>query len=224
MKKLLIAIGTLALVLQNAPAQTLFTTENDFTGWSGTGFTATSTSSVDLDGGTINGLGNTTAAGATGTAGSLSLTWGSGTYDNIDSPGEQGNAAFLSALEQASTLTYEYTTPPAGTGSYFQLGLVLNYQGGFDQLFPASTANLGGGVTEATFNFSTEASTLTAAQSTDGGSFSYFQLGVIYNSNYNTDTPFTLDDIAVTPAPEPGMMELFGLGVLGLMKFARRRS
>ncbi len=62
--------------------------------------------------------------------GSLSLQWVSGTYDYgvAYSPGEQGNAAFLSALENASTLTFDYTTPPAGTGNYFGLGIVVNAQ------------------------------------------------------------------------------------------------
>ena len=225
MKKLIIlSIGAFAFAIQNLPAQSLFTTTNDFVGWSSSSLTATPTASVDLDGASVNGLGNTVDPGSAGTPGSLSLVWQSGTYDYIYSPGEQGNALFLSALENASTLTFDYTTPPAGTGNYFSLGLVLNYQSEFDQLTPASTTSLGGGVTQATFNFGAEASKLASQQAGDGGSFTYFQLGVIYNSNYNTATPFNVDGFAVTPAPEPGALALFGLCALGFLKFPGRRG
>ena len=222
-----LSIGTVALFSQSALAQSLFTTANDFTGWTagGSSFTVASTSATDLDGATVNGLGNTTAAGGTGTAGSLSMQWVSGTYDFAAySPGEQGNAAFLSALENATTLTFDYTTPPAGTGNYFGLGIVLNYQNGFDQLCPASTTSLGGGVTQATVNWSTEAATLISAQASNGGGFSYFQFGVIYNSNYTpTGTPFTVDNFEVTPAPEPATLALAGLGGASLLLMRHRR-
>ena len=52
-----------------AQAQTsLFTTTDDFVGSSDASFVSTPTSTFDVDGSTINGLGNTTAPGATGTA------------------------------------------------------------------------------------------------------------------------------------------------------------
>lgn len=225
MKKLLLtSLGTLALVLPNAPAQSLFTTSNDFVASASSQFMVAPTSAVDLDGATINGLGNTNAAGLPGTPGSASLTWVSGSFDYVFfSPGEQGNAPFLAALEGASALTFDFTTPPAGTGNYFQLGLVVNYQGGFDQLFPASTINLGGGVTQATISFASEAGTIAAAQAGNGGSFSYFELGVIYNSNFNTSTAFNIDNFQAVPVPEPSVMALFSLGALGLSGFARRR-
>jgi len=222
-----LSIGTVTLFSQGALAQSLFTTANDFSGWTadGTTFTVASTSATDLDGATVNGLGNTTAPGATGTGGSASLQWLSGTFDYAAySPGEQGNAAFLAALENASTLTFDYTTPAAGTGNYFQPGIVLNYENGFDQLFPASTTSLGGGVTQATINWSSEAATLISKQASNGGSFSYFQLGVIYNSNYTpTGTPFNVDGIEVTPAPEPGTIALAGLGGASPLWFRRRK-
>ena len=222
-----LSIGTAALFSQDALAQSLFTTANDFAGWTadGTTFTVASTSATDLDGATVNGLGNTTAAGGAGTAGSLSMQWISGTYDYATySPGEQGNAAFLSALENATTLTFDYTTPPAGTGNYFGLGIVVNAQGRFDQLFPASTTSLGGGVSQATINWSSEAATLIAQQASNGGGFSYFQLGVIFNSNFTpTGDPFNVDNFQVTPAPEPATLALAGLGGAGMLLMRRRR-
>jgi len=158
---LLASLGAGLILARSAAAQSvLFTTADDFTGWSGGGFTDTASTATDLDGSSVNGLGNPSAAGATGTAGSLSMQWTSGTYDYAAySPGEQGNAAFLSALENGTSLTFDYTTPPPGAGNYFGLGIVVNYAGGFDQLFPSSTTSLGGGVTQATVDWSTEAAT-----------------------------------------------------------------
>jgi hypothetical protein len=223
-----LSLGITALFSQAALAQSLFTTANDFAGWAAgdASFTAASSTGVDLDGSAVNGVGNTSAAGSAGTAGSLSLQWVSGTYDFAAySPGEQGNAAFLTALENASTLTFDFTTPPAGTGNYFGLGIVLNYQNGFDQLFPASTSSLGGGISQATVNWSSEAATLISKQASNGGSFGYFQFGVIFNSNYTpTGTPFNMDNFQVTPAPEPGTLALAGLGGASLFLFRRRHS
>jgi hypothetical protein len=226
MKKVIfLSVGVAAILMQSASAQTsLFTTTGDFASGSGSIIVAPTTS-VDYDGSTINGLGNTTAPGGAGTAGSESLTWVSGSYDYAYfSPGEQGNAPFIAALENASTFTFDYQTPPPGTGSYFQLNLVLNYQGGFDTL-SGTTTSLGGGWTQNAINFTSEAASLIAAQAANGGGFSYFQLGVNYNSNYNTpSSPFSVDNFTVTPAPEPTTLALIGLGAVGLMAIRRRKA
>jgi hypothetical protein len=225
MKKnlLFLFIGAAAIAAQIGSAQTeLFTTTNDFIGGSGSIILAPTTG-VDYDGSAINGLGNNTAPGGTGIAGSESLTWVSGTYDYAYYANENGNAAFLAALESASTLSYDYTTPAAGTGNYFQLNLQLNYQGGFDTL-SGTTTSLGGGWTQDTINFSTEAAHLAAIQASNGGGFSYFQVGINYNSNYNLpSSPFSIDNIQVTTVPEPTSLALLGLGA-GVVLFRRRNS
>jgi hypothetical protein len=228
MKRILaLSGGALAFLVQTASAQTttLLTTTNDFLSSSSSEFIALPNSDADLDGSGINGLGNTTAPGAAGTPGSVGLTWQSGTFDSVMlTPGEQGNAAFLNALETAGTLSFDYTTPEAGEGTYFQLGLVLNYQGEFDQLF-GTTTDLGEGVTQTTIDFTAESAKLISQQALDEGSFSYFQLGVVYNSNFDApDSPFTVDNFQVMAAPEPATYAMMGAGLAGLMMIRRRRS
>jgi hypothetical protein len=50
---------------------------------------------------------------------------------------------------------------------------------------------------------------------------SYFQLGLIYNSNYNTPTPFTVDNIRAS-IPEPTSVGMIAAGVAGAIGLRRR--
>jgi hypothetical protein len=185
---------------------TLFTTQEDFTGWSGSQLTL-APSSTDLDANPTNGVGNTTSAGSAGTPGSLAVTWVSGSYDNNEfSPGEQGNAAFRTAIglpatgassgTVTGTIKMDYTKPTTGVGTYFQLGMLVNCDNNFGQFFGNETAD-GGGVFTATIPFTINTSNLT-----------YFQLGLIYNSTYTPSAPFYVDNIRIqdnnNPPPTPG--------------------
>jgi len=136
-----------------------------------------------------------------------------------------GLPSVISALENASSFSFEYTQPAsAGTGNYFQLPLLLNYQNGYDQL-SGTSVSLGDGLYQETIPFTSEAAHLVSVQASNGGSFSYFNLGIIYNSNWNAPgSSFLVDDFTVTPAPEPGSLALLGMGALGLAGFARRRQ
>jgi len=87
-------------------------------------------------------------------------------------------------------ITFDFTQPPPGTGNYFGLGLVLNYDGNFGQFFGTAIDN-GNGTFTATIPYTINAH----------GPLSYFQLGLIYNSNFDTAAPFTVDNIAVVPEP-----------------------
>jgi hypothetical protein len=209
-----LAIG--ALTAGRSPGAVLFTTQGDFTGWgdNGSGSLTAAPTSTDLDGSSVNGVGN---VGGVGGPGALAVTWHSGNFDYLYSPGEQGNAAFLSALDTTGTVFVDYTTPPPGTGNYFQLQLVLNYANAFDQFSPSSgPVDLGGGVSEQAISYTL---------SHPASSYSYFQFGVIYNSNYNTSTPFTIDNIhtpAAVQLPEPATAGV--LAVVGAAMLARRRA
>ena len=219
--RLYAGVAALVMVLQStaALAASLFTTQEDFTGWNGSPqMTATGVASGSIGSNTTNGLGNTTAPGSPGTDGSLQLVWNSGAFNYIFSPGEQGNAPFLAALGTtasatatpgAGTITFDFTQPPPGTGNYYQLGLVLNYDGNFGQFF-GTTVDNGNGTFTTTIPYTIAAH----------GSLTYFQLGVIYNSNFNTATPFTVDNIAVVP--EPAAL-WFGAAVVGIGALRRRR-
>ncbi len=179
----------------------LFTTQQDFTptfsgGESTPQFVnVAAVASPDFDNSSINGLGNPTGnAGGSGTPGSLSATWNTDTYDFLFSAGEQGNPAFLSALGTNGTIKFDFTQPPAGTGNYFQLGLVLNYNDAFDQFF-GNTVDNGNGTYTNTINY---------ALSNPQASYTYFQLGIIYNSNFNTNIPFYVDNIRLHVDPIRG--------------------
>jgi len=195
---------------------TLFTTQQDFSGWNNSSI-VTSASSVDIDGNPINGA---ASGGGAGTAGSLQAVWNNGAFDYFYGPGEQGNTAFLAALGTSATgdggftaatgtLKVDYTKPPPGTGNYFQLGLVFNYSNNFGQFFGTETDN-GNGTFTATIPY-----TINAVSSPQ---FTYFQVGLIYNSNYNTNTPFNIDNLRVVPEPAT-----IGLLALGALVSVRRR-
>lgn len=187
-----------------ASAQTLFTTQEDFTGWSGANLTLTAdTASLDAD--ATNGLGNTTAAGAAGTSGSLSVTHVSGAYNAFTSPGEQDNVAFLAALGSGGELAVDFTTPTdaTGTGNYFGLLLHFNYDGTWAQISPTTSSTVGN-VTTNVYDYTINV--------TD---YSYFQLGLIYNSNF-TEGTFTVDNIRIVP--EPASLALMACGGLSLLR------
>jgi hypothetical protein len=171
----------------------LFTTSDDFSQW-GTNGNANITlgaSPIDLDGVGTNGLGNTSHPLASGTPGSLAVTWsaGGGNYGFFYGPGEQGNPNFLSALGSSGTLAVDYTAPAPSSGTYFQIGLVLNYTGNFGQFFGTSVDDgrqvNGNEVFTATIPYTVNTA----------GSYSYFQPGLIYNSDSTTYTPFNIDNI-----------------------------
>ncbi|HEY1629581.1 MAG TPA: PEP-CTERM sorting domain-containing protein, partial [Tepidisphaeraceae bacterium] len=158
--------------------------------------------------------------GGAGVAGAMSVVVGQAFDNTIRSPGEQGNAAFLTALHTNPQVSFDFTlpaTPPAVTNAFFQLGIVINSSDGFGQDFPLATdpaiVDLGNG-------FMRETVTIPAAQlasATPG----FFQFGILINTNFGTGTAFTVDNIQ-TVTPEPASLGLFAIG--GLLGMRRRRA
>src|SRR5258708_3134959 len=87
-----------------------FTTVDDFTGWTGSGFSLSTVTSPDLDGLGINGVGNTTQAGGSGTAGSLRLFETSPFNGSALAlgPNQKTNSAFMSTLLSSGSATLKY--------------------------------------------------------------------------------------------------------------------
>ena len=225
--------------MQNAQAQqTLFTTYDDFAGWSGSsGTTAGQSTAWDFDGSTINGLGNNGNAGGAGTAGSLSIQGppaGNVWTDVAWSPGEAWLPLFMHAVDPGSLAAYSaesgygpgttvansgvlqmtYTFPDNEGGSYFQLGVAFNYDGNWNAFFGSS-------VSYATVN-GQDTTTVDIPYTINAVSagITYFSMGIIYNSDYSPVLPFYVDNIQVIP--EPSTAALVGLGALGLAMLRRR--
>jgi len=240
MKKLVfLSIGMLAIALQPAAnAQTsLFTTYDDWSQWSAAnGTTVSADNTWSADASTINGLGNSTAPGATGTSGSLSITWAAatGNYNELaTAPYEGGSQAFLSAVDPGSSVSgntavagtgifyLDYSLPDNEGGTYFQMGILMQYaaNGYYGAFFSSSTTDLG-----FTDPNGEEVYQATIPYTFSAGQFNGFGFGIMYNSNYSPALPFHVDSISVSAAPEPGTIALIGMGLSGLMLLRRRQS
>lgn len=239
MKKLVFSIGMLAFTLSpvaNAQNVSLFTTYDDFSQWSlSGGTTITPDPTWSADNNAVNGLGNLSNAGGAGTSGSLSIQYGptTGNFNSIASaPGEGGNSIFLSAIDPGSSgnnsatwagnIYLDYSLPDNEGGTYFQLGVLLQYSadGYYQQFFPA------GSDTDLGFQDSNgeEVFQATIPYTITAGQFNGFGFSVMYSSNYQPLFPFHVDDIQVQAAPEPTTFALMGLGLAGAALVRRARK
>jgi hypothetical protein len=189
-------------------------------------------------GGSIN-------VGGSSAAGSLSVTWGSsvGSYGYpAFSPGEAYNPSFMHTIDPGSLAAYSaesgygqgttvaytgtinmvYTKPDdeSGGGGYFQLGIVLNYNGNFGQFFGGPETSLGMVDGQPAY----EVSVPYTINAGGPANLNYFMLGVIYNSNYQPVLPFNIDSISVVPVPEPSSLAFAALGGLCMFRVVRRRK
>jgi len=227
-----IAIFALLSCAGTASAQILFTTQGDFSTWSSdnTSVWTSTTSATDLDGVTINGLGNTTTPGASGTAGSLAVTLVNGFGGGQITTPESANTPFTTLLGQANSITIEYSTPTTPSyGTYFSVPQLFIQGGGgvgYNDI-GATSSTTAGGITTATYDISSLLSSTIATDSLSGQSgFGYylnFGIGENYNSDYQGST-LNVDAITanVAAAPEPSSVLLMGFGVLMLLIIGRR--
>jgi len=181
-----------------AGGRTLWTTQEDFTGWSAGNAGEQSLAPVatpDSDGSSTNGSANYTAPGAAGTAGSQSVTWSSGTFNYFYSTDLGANTSLQTYMGTQGVIKFDYTYPQIHVGSYFSLGAVLNYDTApyanfyFQQFFGtnSATANANG--------FNTTTIDYTGFLPTTAKD--YFQIGVIYNSDYSPLDPYYVDNFHV---------------------------
>jgi hypothetical protein len=222
----LVVSGTILGGIASTWAQELYTTQEDFTGWSdnsgNVNFTPGPNSAFSTDSSSTNGLGNPSNAGGAGTSGSITETRiGGGNYDFFYSQGAS-SMAFLAALGTSNNggagytaasgvIEFDYVPPSTGGGTFFQLGIVLNYNNNFGQFFGGAPVNNGTYFTQDipyTINSTTSAN--------------YFQLGLIWNSDFPNGSTITIDNIHVVP--EPASLALLGFGGLGLIGMVIRRQ
>lgn len=223
MKKIiLLTFGMFASALLSAHAQNMimFTTADDMTNRNnGTGaLTFQSTNAVDLDGVTVNGIGNE-IPGATSIGGSLQVSpivpsnWGVNGGPVWDVIGVNG--AILTALDgpdaaygsplpaQTGTMYVDYTLPDHSlAGSYFALGIFIQYDGNWGlggqdwspvDLGPVSTPSGTQEKYRATIPYT--------INSTGANNLSYFSVGFWMFTDYEGTNSWYIDNISVAPLP-----------------------
>lgn len=200
-----------------APRVSLFTTTNDFAEFTaGGGDLILATNDWDFDMNITNGLGDTSAPGAIGNAGSLLIDWSSleTGYGSVASgPDEETNAVFMEAIDpgcntgtEASVAAYgnlymDYSMPDnSGGGNYFQLGIGLGYNadGYYQNFFPSSTKDLG-----IQDNSGYEVYEATIPYTITPGYYYGFNPWIAVNSNYQPTNGFHVDNITVSSAQAP---------------------
>ena len=212
-----ISVVPLPVEVIPAPVTNLFSTFDDFSDWTAAGGDLVQGDDTwSTDGAIINGLGNTTAAGDTGTAGSLLVYWSSletgyGTIANA--PDQGGNAAFLQAIDpgcdpasSTSVAAYgyiymEYSKPDATDGgTYFQLGAVLGYSanGYYGNYLWNADQDLG-----FTDDNGLEVHKATIPYTINAGNFYGLSFGISVNSDYQPVNGFHVGEISVSAAQAP---------------------
>jgi hypothetical protein len=235
-----------ATVAAQAANVNLFNTQEDFTGWTNGGGSPVSTwgpNATDYDGVTLNGIGNTTAPAAPGTAGSLQLNTGSnaiGYTFTAFSPNELNNAGFMSAFDPGTTpgntvaysgtLYLTYSVPAfVGTQVYYQVGVDISYPGNsyyglfFESALSSPTTVNGVSWVTATIPYSLVASSggsLTISPSFNAG---VYGTGVAGTDNVLTG-PIYFDNFQVPSAVTPEPASIAGAALFSLCLTRRRRT
>jgi len=212
----IIATALASLSFATFGQNVIFTTVDDFTGWTGSGFSLSTVTSPDLDGLGINGMGNTTQAGGSGTAGSLRL-FETNPFNGSAlalGPNQKTNSAFMSTLLSSGSATLRYETVPSSDEASLQILLAWKFSstGGAGGVAPISTTFNG--------NIATSTYDLHGLQ----GGPDWFQLGISTFNNYDPSSPIYIDSITFgPPIPEPTSRALVSIGLIGLGMRSRLR-
>jgi hypothetical protein len=203
-KTLFLSVGIAAFLVQNVSAQLIESFENTLDGWS------------VLQGAYTAGFSTTT--GVTDGSYSLSLTGTAGpSYGQM--LGSPSTTLLTSELAGASALSFDVYAPGGSFGYYLQFDVVNNSDTGYMSLdgYSYSGVSIGG---ESTVTVPVSASLQSALAASPNGTSIYIQVGGGYSDGNET---FYLDNVRLTPAPEPATLALMGLGMASLIMIRRRK-
>ncbi len=124
------------------------------------------------------------------------------------------------------TLLIDYTLPDNEGGSYFQIGVLMQYAGNgyYGAAFSTSTTDLG--YTDPNYGEEVYRATIPY---TISGTYYGMGFGLMLNTDYASALPSYIDNIQVEDVtsmvvPEPGTIALLGLGLTGVTLLRRRRQ
>jgi hypothetical protein len=204
MKRILfLLVGLASVLIQPASAAVLESWENNLDGWymQNASYTFASSFSSSL--------------GVTDGSYSLALT-----ATAPQTPGflfiylSPYQSSYTTALATSSALTLDVYAPPNSFGGYLLFNIfIYNPDTGFTALSNESFFNTTLG-SETTLTYSIPSATAAILAASSNGS----EIGIQAVGGYSADNETVyLDNLQTVPAPEPGTLELVGLGAVGLL-------
>lgn len=204
-----------------APAVVLFTTQEDFAGWTSGNNVTPSAAAFSIDSSSINGAANVGNPGGAGTSGSLQFGPGSDSLMHDGVVVSPNNTAYITAIANNNILQFNFELQDTNFG-YLYVGIVVatggaggfNYQQTTTYQYGVSpnVINLGGNLYQASIPYDPS-----FAIANSVGTY-FTQIGINFATGYAGGAPVTIyvDNIAAVPEPSTWALASVGLLTLGL--------